>query len=176
MDGMRLDIEQPLNGWVKIRLTARGVRLEFDASYTPWDSIDVLARATAGLLAGVPQHVVVWNTEPVEYEFRFAAEGDRTRLEVHKYPDRRRRQRRGEVPVAVVEGDTIGSARAIWRGLRRLQGTVSKEEFAAAWGYPFPASTVERIGEQLQRHAHSSTRSTPGISNTKSGPYASDGV
>lgn len=149
MDGMRLDIEPPLGGWATIRLIAPGIRLEFAVSYTPWDSIGELAQAAAGLLARLPEQVVAWNTEPVEYEFRFASQTGRTRLEVLQYPDRRRK-RRAEVPVAVVEGETIGIARAIWRGLRRLQGVVSTEEFAAAWGHPFPASTVERIGEQLQ--------------------------
>jgi hypothetical protein len=147
---MRLDIELTLLGWARIRLTAPGVNLEFTASYTPWDSIGELARVTAGLLAGLSEQVVAWNTEPMEYEFRFAAKSGRTRLEVHHYPDSRRRWRLAEVPVAVLEGDTIGIARAIWRGLRRLQGTVSAEEFAQAWGHPFPVSTVERIGEQLE--------------------------
>lgn len=51
------------------------------------------------------------------------------------------------------EGDAIAAARALWRGLRRLQGTVPAEEFAAAWGHPFPAATVERLGEQLRERA-----------------------
>lgn len=153
MDRMRLDIEPPLRGWAKIRLTAPGARLEFAASYTPWDSIDELARATAGLLVGLPEQVVSWNTEPVEYEFRFTTEDGRTRLEVYQYPDTRRQWRRAEMPVAVVEGDTSGIARAVWRGLRRLRGAVSAESFAAAWGHPFPANTVERVGEQLQGQA-----------------------
>ncbi|HTU92070.1 MAG TPA: hypothetical protein VMF69_18445 [Gemmataceae bacterium] len=149
VDKLRLDIESPLAGWAMVRLTAPGVRLEFDASYTPWDSIGELAQAIAGLLAGLPEQVVAWNTEPVEYEFRFTTQGVQARLEVYQYPDTRRR-RRTEAPVAVVEGDTISIARAIWRGLRRLQGAVSAEAFAAAWEHPFPASTVERIGEQFR--------------------------
>lgn len=149
-DKMRMDIEPPHEGWATVRLTAPGVRLEFTASYTPRDSIGELARVTAGLLAGLPEQVVVWNTEPVEYEFRFATEGGQTRLEIHRYSDRRRRRRRAEVPVAVVAGDTIDIARTIWRGLRRLQGTVAAEAFAATWRHPFPASTVEQITEQLR--------------------------
>jgi len=140
------------------------------------DSIDELARAGTGLLAGLPEQVVTWNTEPVEYEFRFAVKGGRTLLEIHRYSDFRRQGRRPEIPVAVIEDDSLSIARAIWRGLRRLQGAVTTEEFAGAWGHPFPASTVERIGDQLQGQAHSSTRSTPGTSSTKSAPYASDGV
>ncbi len=150
---MRLEIELPHEGWAMIRLTAPSVRLEFVASYMPWGSIGELARATAGLLAGLPEQVVAWNTEPVEYEFRFVTEGGRTRLEVQQHPNRRRQRRRAEVPMAVVEGDTISIARAIWRGLRRVQVSVSAEAFAATWRHPLPSSIVERIGEQLRGQA-----------------------
>jgi hypothetical protein len=155
-DGLRIDIESPQNGWAMVRLTTPDVLLVFAASYTPWDSIGELARVTAGLLDGLPEQDVTWNTEPVEYEVRFATKGAQTRLEIHQYPDTRRR-RQAEAPVAVVEGDTIGIARAIWRGLRRLQGTVPAEVFAATWGHPFPSGIVERIEQQLRSYTATST-------------------
>jgi hypothetical protein len=155
-DGLRLDIEPPLAGWATVRLTVPGVGLEFVASYTPRDSISELAQAAVGLLVGLPEQVVAWNTEPVEYEFQFAVAGDQTRLKVHQYPDSRRRWRHVETPVASVEGDTLNIVRVVWRRLRRLQGTVSAEAFAAAWGHPFPASTIQRIGEQLRDQAKGS--------------------
>src|SRR5579884_444051 len=140
--GLRFDLEPPSHGWATIRLTAPDVQLEFAASYTPRDSLGDLAHAAAGLLAGLPERIVAWNTEPVEYEFRFATRSGRTRLEVHQYPDSRRRWR-------VVEDATLVIVRAIWRGLRRLQGATTTETFAAAWGHPFPSSTVEQIGKEL---------------------------
>lgn len=147
--GMRLDIEPPRVGWAMVRLTAPGVRLEFAASYTPWDSIGALAHATAGLLAGLPEQVVNWNTEPREYEFRFTTAEQRTRLEVCQYPDTRRR-RTAKVPVVAIEGDALGIATAVWRGLRRLQGAQSAEAFAEAWGHPYPSEIVERMGQRLR--------------------------
>jgi hypothetical protein len=147
---MRLDIEPPVHGWATIRLTAEGVYLEFVASYVPYDSIGDLARAAVDLLTGLPEQVVSWNTEPMEYDFQFVTAGGRTCLKVHQYPDSRRRRQRAEVPVATVEGDTTSLARAIWRGLRRLQGAVPAEAFAAAWRSPFPSEAVERIGDLLR--------------------------
>ncbi len=73
--GLRLDIEPPVHGWATVRLTAPGVSLEFAASYTPRDSIGDLARAATGLVAGEPEQVVTWNTEPLQYEFRFMIAG-----------------------------------------------------------------------------------------------------
>jgi hypothetical protein len=102
-EGLRLDIEPPAHEWSTVRLTAPGVGLEFAASYTPRDSIGDLARAAAGLAAGLPEQVVTWNTEPAEYEFHFATAGGRTRLEVRQFPDNRR-QRAG-APASVVEGE-----------------------------------------------------------------------
>jgi hypothetical protein len=149
-EGLRLDIEAPAHGWATVRLTAPGVALEFIASYTPGDSISDLARAAAQSLAGVPEQTVAWNTEPAEYEFRFMTAAGRTRLEVYEFPDARRLRRGVEAPTGVVEGDAPAIAGAVWRGLRRLQGSVSADEFAAAWGHPFPAATVERLGEGLR--------------------------
>jgi hypothetical protein len=148
---LRLDIERPVHGWATVRLTAPDATLQFAASYTPRDSISDVASAATGLAAGVPVHVVIWNTEPAEYEFRFATDGDWTRLEVWQFPDHRR-QRAGGL-ATLVEGDAVTVARALWRGLRRLQGAMSAEDFAACWRHPFPAAAVERLGEQLRRQA-----------------------
>jgi hypothetical protein len=147
---LRLSIEAPAHGWAAVRLTAPGVALNFTASYTPRDSISDLARAAALTLAGVPEQVVAWNTEPVEYEFRFMTAAGRTRLEVYAFPDARRLRRGVEAPAAVVEGDAPAIARAVWRALRRLQGSMPADEFAAAWGHPFPAHTVGPLGEALR--------------------------
>lgn len=148
--GMRWNIEPPVHGWATIRLTAEGVNLEFVTSHVPYDSIGDLARATVDMLTGLPEQVVTWSLEPVEYDFRFATADGRTHLQVYQYPDERRRWRRREVPVATVEDDTVSIALAIWRGLRRLQGAVTAEEFAEAWRSPFPSKAVERIGELIR--------------------------
>ncbi|MDG3005490.1 hypothetical protein [Paludisphaera mucosa] len=149
-EGQRLDVEAPAHGWATVRLTAPGVALEFTASYTPGDSIGDLARSAVQSLAGVPEEVVTWNTEPVECEFRFMAVAGRTRLEVYEFPDARHLRRDVDARTALVEGDTPAMARAVWRGLRRLQGSVPACEFAAAWGHPFPVAAVERLGEGLR--------------------------
>jgi hypothetical protein len=152
-EALRLDIEPPSHGWATVRLSAPGVALEFTASYTPRDSISDLAWAAAGVLAGRPEQVVTWNTEPIEYEFRFATTGGRTRLAARQFPDSRRQRGCQGCVVAVVEGDPVTVARALWRGLRRLQGSVAAEEFATAWLHSFPAATVEQLGKQVRRQA-----------------------
>jgi hypothetical protein len=150
---LRLDIEPPIHGWSTVRLTAPTAALDFVASYTPRDSISDLAGATAGLVAGLPEQIVTWNTEPVEYDFRFVTARGWTRLEIRQFVDHRRQRGRTGVLAAVIEGDAVAVARALWCGLGRLQGAVSAEEFAAAWRHPFPAAVVERLGEQLRRLA-----------------------
>jgi hypothetical protein len=157
-NGMRFDIGPPIHGWTPIKLTAPGVEMEFDASYTPNDSISDLVNATAAMLANVPEQVVSWNTEPHEYEFPFFTCGGRTRLEIREFPDSRRR--RGVVPLAMIEEETHTLARALWRGLRRLQGSMTVEDFAAGWGHPFPEATVERIGDQLRSKPRPESRLT----------------
>ena len=146
---LRLDFEAPAHGWTTVRLTAPDVMLKFSASHTPRDSISDLARVATLLLDGLPEQVVVWNTEPAEYEFQFVTANGRTRLQVQEFTDFRRQRGHAEAPAVLVEGDALAVARALWRGLRRLQGAVPAIEFQAAWGHPFPTTALERLGQQL---------------------------
>jgi hypothetical protein len=148
-EGLLLNIEPPIHGWAIVRLTVPHASLEFAASYTPRDSISDLAGAAVGLAAGVPEQIVTWSSEPVEYEFRFSTTGGRTKLEVCRFLDSRRQQGRGEV-VAAVEGDATELAHGLWHGLRRLQGRVPTDEFATAWRHPFPDAVVEHLGKRLR--------------------------
>jgi hypothetical protein len=152
-EGLRLDLTPPAHGWATVRLTAPDAGLEFVASYTPRDSIGDLASAAIGLVAGIPEQVVTWNTEPAEYEFRLITTGGRGRLEVREFSDHQRQRSCTPVPTIVVEDDAVAIARVLWRGLRRLQGMIAAEEFAAGWGHPFPAAAVERLGERLRASA-----------------------
>jgi hypothetical protein len=150
MRGVRFDIEPPRHGWALVRLTAPGNSFECDASFTPRDSITDLARAISSLLAGETSCVVVWNTEPEAFDFNFQASRDSLRLEISEYPNYSRRRKDGGTPIATVESQMTTFVEAIWRGLRRLEGKVSNDEFAAAWHHDFPAAIVHRIGTELR--------------------------
>ena len=151
MAEFRLDIELLSHGWATVRLTLPNWEIEFVASYTPRDSISDLANATAGLISGIDRHVVIWNTEPMKFEFRIVTEDARTQFEVYQYSDSRQRMPDDDSPIAVFIGDRAIIARSLWRGLRRLQGSVSLEEFATSWRHQFPVETVERIGDLFGR-------------------------
>ncbi len=165
MSGIRLDIDPPVHGWATVRLTAPVVAVAFVASYTPHDSIADLARAAAEVAGGSPEEVIAWNTEPTEYDFRFSTAGGVTRLQVREFPDHRRGRGCSGVPVAEVAGETAAVVLALWRGLRRLQGAMTAEAFATAWRRPFPAATVDRLGDLLRSRAEQETEGTaePGI-------------
>jgi hypothetical protein len=151
VNGFRLDIELQLRGWAHVRLAAPGLAVEFDASYTPRDSITDLARAAAELAAGSPDEVVAWNTEPTQYDIRFTTAGSATRVQVSEFPDHRRGRGRSGALVAEVEVETPAVIRALWKALRRVQGAArTSEAFAAAWGHSFPTGTVERLGELVR--------------------------
>ena len=135
---LRLDIDPPAHGWTVIRLTAPGVDLTFDASAIPRDSIGDLAAAVRLIAAGGGSPHVVWNSEPVEHEFRFRVIGDRVRLDVFRFPDMRRPGPSGADPIASIEGDRMDVARALWRGLRRLHGGVRAGAYEQAWGHRYP--------------------------------------
>jgi hypothetical protein len=158
VNGIRLDIEPPVHGWATVRLTAPAVAVEFVASYTPHDSVTNLARAATAVAAGSPEETVAWNTEPTEYDFRFSTAGGVTRLQVREFPDHRRGRGCSGVAVAEVARETAAVVLAVWRGLRRLQGAMTGEAFTAAWRHPFPAATVDRLGDLLRPSTEQGTK------------------
>ena len=143
---VRLNLQAPSRGWMDVVLTVGETRLEFSASYIPSDSVRDLAEAVSGLLRGVKDQTVSWNTEPIRYEFRFTTTGQHIRLEVYQFADHRQS---GGVAVAAVVEETRVLCLALWRTLRRLQGQLSEAAYATAWQHPFPSEVVRRITSQL---------------------------
>jgi hypothetical protein len=110
-----------------------------------YDSLSQLAQALIVLLAAEGSAIVAWDTEPTEYEFRFAASGDAARFEIVEFADSRRLQGQGST-VFVMDGSRREVVLPFWRALRTLQ---SDAGFEQGWGSPFPSRDVRLLGEQL---------------------------
>jgi hypothetical protein len=74
-DRFHARFELPAVGSLPVTLTANGDSLSFIASHTPYDSLSDLVTALISIVLTSSVDISVrWNTEPVEYEFRFATE------------------------------------------------------------------------------------------------------
>ncbi|MCK6470272.1 MAG: hypothetical protein L6R28_00885 [Planctomycetes bacterium] len=149
--GWRLDIASPEHGTAEVKFEAPGLHFHIWASYTPFDSIGDLARtALLFFLNKDGERVVAWNTEPVQYELRFATAALRTRVELHEFADHRRPGK--SEPKASAEADTYTVAHTLWLGLNRLQAAAPPEVYEKTWRHPFPTEEVDRLGNCLSLH------------------------
>jgi hypothetical protein len=147
---IRFEIGAPRLGWAQVNIASGDFQWQFLASKTPWDSIADFAAAAIDVIGG-RSALVKWHIDPGVFLFRFAPNGERTLFEIHEFVDwdLRRPARRGAVFSWEYETRTLASA--VWRSLRRLEGTVAKETYAREWARPFPTEVVKQLGAALRQ-------------------------
>ena len=156
---LKFSIRYEGHGWLWVSIQTDSFQHEFPASYVPYDSVGQLADALLHLLAYPTASVtVVWNSEPIEHEFRFTRTSSNSdpnelaHLQIVIFPDERRMK---DAP-----GDIVGTVRlplnrmvkVFWRTLKCL---AQDEQFRCQWEWTFPNEQLERIAQILTEQARS---------------------
>ncbi len=152
---IQVEIAAPQHGWATVTLSFADAEVTFPASYTPYDSIGLLASAIVQVVDGVSEVKVPFNTEPDQYDLRFSTDAGSTRIELLSFPFGRRRSPAGDKMagecVAAFTGDTHTACRPFWMALRSLQGAVPLDAYERDWRHSFPAAEVARLTEHFRR-------------------------
>jgi hypothetical protein len=133
------------HGWLPVTLEGGDGDMSVSASFTPYNSLGELVDGLLSVLICTGERTVRWNTEPVEYHFRFTPTQSAMGFAVHRCADRRPAP--GAPVVFAVQRQPADLARTFWRALRRLEGQPALE---SQWGRPFPALKVQRLRELLE--------------------------
>jgi hypothetical protein len=147
-DHFRVRFAHPAAGWLPVTLTANDHALSFVASHTPYNSLSDLTIALISVvLTDTLDTSVRWNTEPIEYEFRFASDARDMTLSVIQWPDSTR-ARENNQNVFRARGSRVEMVLPFWRALRQLEshGTQVWE-----WQHPFPTSDMRKLDHYIQR-------------------------
>jgi hypothetical protein len=147
---LKFEISVPRVGWSHVGVECGDFTWQFLASNSPWDSIAELADAALGVLAGQPMAQARWHIEPGAFVFRFTRHGTISRFELLEYMDPRLRHPAHSEPIFIFDSDKVAMASAIWRSLRRLEGSVQPDVYQAEWKRPFPDHAVRRLGEAIR--------------------------
>lgn len=118
-----------------------------DASDVPCDSLAQLAAAARSLLEGHDRARVEWSLEPAYDVWLFGRTGNADLVELQVGTERPLApQRFAVLPAAEL-------ARALWRGLRRLESNPvwRSAEASDAWSWGFPSDEVAALGKKLGR-------------------------
>lgn len=116
-----------------------------DASDVPCDSLAQLAAAAHCLLEGHDRARVEWSLEPAYDVWLFRRTGNADLVELHVGTER--------VPKRFAVLPAAELARALWRGLRRLESDPvwRSREASDAWSWGFPSDEVAALGKKLGR-------------------------
>jgi hypothetical protein len=161
---LRVSLESPQHGFMSLRLSCGKDSFVAVVSHTPYDSLRDLIVALSGVLAGDGAAMVKWNSEPEEYDFRLAANGDSLQLEVIRYPDHRR---------LAATSSTVFSFRSLkldaclpfWKELRGLHRRIAQDEFDRQWRREFPEREMQELTKRirtLKRKVESNTHDNAG--------------
>lgn len=115
------------------------------------DCVATLVDAALRLGEGRPAADVVFFHEPTASVLRCDDAGDEVRLVIVSAPTcpPPPPRRLDEVVFeAVVARDAF--VRAVWTGVRRLEGLIGRDAYEAGWQAPFPARAMEQLGAQIK--------------------------
>jgi len=131
--------------------TANDHTLSFIASHTPYDSLsDLVAALITIVLTDTVAISVRWNTEPVEYEFRFATDASDITLTVIQWPDSTRRRENSQSALTV-RGSRMEIVLPFWRALRYLESQATSRW---EWQYRFPDRDMRKLDKHIHRGKH----------------------
>ena len=141
-DRFRVRFELPAVGSLPVALTANGDSVSFIASHTPYDSLSNLVAALITIvLTDTVDISIRWNTEPVEYEFRFETDANDIILSVIRWPDSTR-LRESSQSAFTARGSRMDIVLPFWRALRRLE---SQATTRWEWQHPFPDRDMQKF-------------------------------
>lgn len=146
---MRVDLGTPSHGWMTVSLRAGDAQWSGDCSYVA-DCVAALVEAALRVTERRPVDDVVFFHEPDATVLRCGEAGDHLLLSIAAapaYPPPSRHLGDVELEVTVARDACV---RAVWAGIRRLEGRIGRDAFEAGWQAPFPARAMDQLGERLR--------------------------
>jgi hypothetical protein len=146
---LRVDFSPPEHGWLAINIShGDDVIISFYRSNCPNDSFSSLVHAITAVSIG-RDALVTWELEPAKIEFHFISKGEDVLFRILEYRHHQRIQGT-ETTRHEQFYNRYELCLTFWRGIRRLQGAVSEENFLKTWDHPFPTKDVELLTKRIE--------------------------
>jgi hypothetical protein len=133
---LRIDLDRPISGWLKVELSFGDQNYSFIPSHVPYDSISELVKALLQTLDGYDNSIVRWNDEPLEHEFVFEPKGNQAEFRVLVITETANGKEREQVFTFL--GSIYDLVWPFWKALRDMESRRSKREYEKEWREPFP--------------------------------------
>jgi hypothetical protein len=121
--------------------------VEFPFSYTPEDSIEILAEAVDAIVTNPVKRTAVFYDGSRRHELVFERTEDRVDIRVFSWSGGA--ESSPEERLSLVLNSRL-TGKLFWRALRQLEGRFEGQSYESEWRHPFPTRLVAQLGARLE--------------------------
>ena len=145
---LEVSFNSPQCGWMSVGFEDGMSEFHTTTAHAPHElALPELLRILTALLATDSQqneHLLKWNRDPEEFDFRFVREGESLLIEIYQYPTDERDSSEREL-VFSHTGKIGEVCRAFATTFEQLYADRDTDEFESNWRQPFPFIEYERF-------------------------------
>lgn len=152
---LEVSFNSPQCGWMSIGFDDGAREFHTTTAHAPHENaLPELLRILTDLLDGnstETEHVLHWNRNPEEFDFRFVRSGAAVTLEIYQFPTEDRADRDRE-RVYAHEGNVKNVCAAFAETFRQLYADRETDEFEFNWRQPFPLEAFRDFEKTLKSY------------------------
>ena len=145
---LEVSFNSPQCGWMSIGFDNGASEFHTTTAHAPHDGAlpELLKILTALLDTNSPEseHLLKWNRDPEEFDFRFVRNGDDLLIEIYQYPTEERDTTEREM-VFSHSGNVKEVCEAFAETFNQLYEDRDTDEFEFNWRQPFPHKEFEEF-------------------------------
>jgi hypothetical protein len=151
---LEVSFNSPQCGWMSIGFEDGTREFHTTTAHAPHELAlpELMKILTAVADAGSPQneHLLKWNRDPEEFDFRFVRDGENLLLEIYQYPTDERHVAEREL-VFAHNGQVTDVLKSFGETFEQLYEDRDTDEFEFNWRQPFPYKEYEQFKGRLNR-------------------------
>jgi hypothetical protein len=152
---LEVSFNSPQCGWMSIGFDDGSNEFHTTTAHAPHstalpDLMRILT-ALADPASAESEHLLKWNRDPEEFDFRFVRAGEKLLLEIYQYPTEDRDAAEREL-VYSFHGPIVAIIAAFAETFHQLYEDRDTDEFEFNWRQPFPHKEYEEFNRVRPRH------------------------
>ena len=153
---LEVSFNSPQCGWMSIGFDDGVNEFHTTTAHAPHElALAELMRILTSLadpMSPYNEHILKWNRDPEEFDFRFFRDGERLLLEIYQYPTDEREPQERELVFSHV-GSVAEVVRAFGVTFDQLYADRETDEFEFNWRQPFPYGDFENFKKSVQSNS-----------------------
>ncbi|MCW8810435.1 MAG: hypothetical protein OQJ93_08930 [Ignavibacteriaceae bacterium] len=142
---MKVNIEKPINGWIKIDISEKDQQFSDTLSYTPEDFIYKLIETLNLISSYEGKYIFEGFSEPIEYDFVFEAIDDNVVFQIVS------KDGGNYKTLFEYEEQRNNILTIFFRAISKMKSGIDDKEYKKSWGYDFPELKFQKLKSYLKQ-------------------------